>query len=85
MHESKEIKKIQEWKHVPPIIEPIFYYETKNNISGFLRVLWYPPPIKLTPRYNWNIVESGVKHNNPSNNLLTPKSILYFPSHRGIT
>jgi len=26
-------------------------------VSGFLRVLWFPPP-----RYNWNIVESGVKH-----------------------
>ena len=29
-------------------------------------VLRFPPPIKLTwpPRYNWNIVESGVKHHN---------------------
>ena len=24
----------------------------------------FPPPIKLTERYNWNIVESGVKHQN---------------------
>jgi hypothetical protein len=30
----------------------------------FFRVLWFPPPIKLTPRYNWNIVESCVKHHN---------------------
>jgi hypothetical protein len=29
--------------------------------GGFLRLLRFPPPIKLT-RYNWNIVESGVKH-----------------------
>ena len=28
----------------------------------FIRVLRFPPPIKLTARYNWNIVESGVKH-----------------------
>ena len=24
------------------------------------------PPIKLKTRYNWNIVESGVKHHNPA-------------------
>ena len=29
---------------------------------GFLWIFQFPPPIKLTPRYNWNIVESGVKH-----------------------
>ena len=33
-----------------------------RQVVGFLRVLWFPPPIKLTPRYNWNIVESGIKH-----------------------
>jgi hypothetical protein len=32
-----------------------------RQICGFLR---FPPPIKLTPRYNWNIVESSVKHHN---------------------
>ena len=26
----------------------------------FSPVLRFPPPIKLTPRYNWNIVESGI-------------------------
>ena len=30
-------------------------------VSEFLRVLWFPPPW-----YNWNIVESGVKHHNPN-------------------
>ena len=26
----------------------------------------FPPPIKLDmPQYNWNIVESGIKHHNP--------------------
>ena len=35
-----------------------------RQIYGFLWVLRFPPPIKLIARYNWNIVESGVKHYN---------------------
>jgi len=27
-------------------------------------VLRFPPPVKLTPQYNWNIVESGIQHHN---------------------
>ena len=40
-----------------------FNIKSKSHIqvSGFLRVLRFPPPIKLTPRYNWNIFESGIK------------------------
>jgi hypothetical protein len=34
------------------------------QVDGFLRVLRFPPPIKRPPWYNWNIVESGVKHHN---------------------
>ena len=37
---------------------------------GFLWVHQFPPPIKLNARYNWNIVDSGVKHHNP-NSLLS--------------
>jgi hypothetical protein len=33
------------------------------QVSRFLRVLRFPPPIKLTA---WNIIESGVKHQNPN-------------------
>ena len=33
------------------------------QVGGFI---WFPPPIKLTARYNWNIVESGIKHHNPN-------------------
>jgi hypothetical protein len=33
-----------------------------RHVGGFLRVLRFPPPIKWPPRYNWNIVESVVKH-----------------------
>ena len=37
---------------------------------GFLRVLWFPPPIKLTGMiYYWNIVESSIKHHKPSFSL----------------
>jgi len=36
-----------------------------QQVSGFLRVLLFPPPIKLTSN-NWNIVESGIKHHNPN-------------------
>ena len=39
-------------------------------VGGFLRVLRFPPPIKLTPRYSWNIVESDVKHHKPNHNQL---------------
>ena len=36
-----------------------------RQVSGFLQVLWFPPPIKL-PRYNWNIVEIDIIHHNPN-------------------
>jgi hypothetical protein len=31
-----------------------------RQVDGFLRVFRYPLPIKLTQRYNWNIVESDI-------------------------
>ena len=38
------------------------YLSSKSSV--FLRVLRFPQPIKLTValQYNWNIVESGIKH-----------------------
>jgi len=33
------------------------------QVGGFLRVLRFPPPIKLNATYNWNIVESGICDN----------------------
>jgi hypothetical protein len=33
-----------------------------RQVGGFLQLLRFPPLIKLTARYNWNIVESGVKY-----------------------
>ena len=49
----------------------IQHYVTKfvsklRQVGGFSLVLWFPPPINWPPRYNWNIVESGVKHHKPS-------------------
>jgi hypothetical protein len=32
-----------------------------RRVGGFLRVFWFPPPIKLTARNNRNIVKNGVK------------------------
>ena len=43
-------------------------------VSGFLWVLQFPPPIKLTTMiYNWNIVECGVKHHNTKPPPISPK------------
>jgi len=34
-----------------------------RQVGGFLQVRRFPPTIKSwSPRYNWNIVESGAKH-----------------------
>ena len=41
------------------------------QVGGFLRVLWFPPPIKLI--ITWNIVESDIKHHKST---LTPNSIM---------
>jgi hypothetical protein len=39
-----------------------FLFSHLQQVGAFLRVLRFPPLIKLTVRYSWNIVESGVKH-----------------------
>ena len=36
-----------------------------RQVGGFLRVLWLLHQYNWPPRYNWNIVESGVKHHKP--------------------
>ena len=35
------------------------------HFGGFLRVLLFPPPVKLAPQYRRDIVESGVKTPQP--------------------
>ena len=43
-----------------------------RQVSGFLQVLRFPPPNNLNwpPRYNWNIVESGIKHHKPNQPIM---------------
>jgi len=50
-----------------------------QQVSGFLHVLRFPPPIKLTATRN--IVESGVKHHNPN---LNNNYILILPSNHSV-
>ena len=38
----------------------------------------FPPPIKLTPRYIWNIVESGIKHHQTNNTVMLIDDILAY-------
>ena len=33
-----------------------------GQVGGFLRALFFPHQLNWPPRYNWNSVESGVKH-----------------------
>jgi len=37
-----------------------------RQVGGFLWILQFPPPIKLTATIYWNIVESGIKHHQTS-------------------
>ena len=43
-----------------------------RQIGGFLRVLWFPPPLKGLPLYNWNIVESDIKPQKPNQTNKVP-------------
>jgi hypothetical protein len=52
-----------------------------QHVGGFIRVLRFPPPIKLTPRYNWNIVESGIKHQQTFNKQITLYHIMLYRTH----
>ena len=50
-----------------PILKKIRFLHTTHREGGSRRIIWFPPLIKLTvtQRYQWNIVESGVKHHKP--------------------
>jgi hypothetical protein len=43
-------------------------YQRLAKGQRFSPVRRFPPPIKLTPRYNWNIVEREVKNHNQNPN-----------------
>ena len=44
----------------------IKFVSNLQQVGGFLWVLRFPPPKNWPPRYNWNIVESGVKYHKPT-------------------
>ena len=48
-----------------------------RQVCGFLRVLWFPPQKNWLPWYNWNIVESGVKHHQQTKQTLFMELTLY--------
>ena len=39
----------------------IKFVSNLRQVGGFLRVFQFQPQINWRPRYNWNVVESGVK------------------------
>jgi hypothetical protein len=45
------------------------FFSDLRQVGGFLWVLQFPPPIKLTATI-YNIVESGIKHHNPYQKLI---------------
>jgi hypothetical protein len=47
-----------------------------RQVGGFLRVHQFLPPIKLTPQYSWNIVESGIRHH--KTNKQTKKQTFFW-------
>ena len=45
-------------------------------VSDLRQVLRFPPPINWLPRYNWNIVESGVKHHKTNKQATSNNQLL---------
>ena len=57
-----------------------------RKVGEFLWILRFPPPIKLTaPRYNWNIVESGVKSHQTNKHLPTAYTFVLLSIWNNIT
>jgi hypothetical protein len=51
---------IRSWSGVQHYV--IKFVGDLRQVGVFLRVVWFPPPKNRPPRYNWNIVGSGIKH-----------------------
>jgi hypothetical protein len=47
-----------------------------RQVGGFFCVLRFPPQQKWRPRYNWNIVESGIKHHQTNKKLMKISTII---------
>ena len=56
-----------------------------RQAGGFLWVIRFPPPTKLTSRYNWNIVESAVTHNKPNHFSQLAQQVGTFPESMNTT
>ena len=72
-HWSCEFEPCSWWGVLNTTIYVIKFVSDLRQVGGFLRVLWFPPPIKLTAtiyKCNWNIVGSGVKHPKPKTNAI---------------
>ena len=58
---------------------PSWYQTLSDKVCQWLSTgQWFspgPPPIKLTPRYSWNIVESGAKHHQTNKHF---KCLCYY-------
>jgi hypothetical protein len=55
-----------------------------RQVGGFLWVLRFPPPTRLTATiYNRNIVESGVKHHKPNQTIYVIKSWISYGDEHG--
>jgi hypothetical protein len=52
-----------------------------RQIDGILWVLRFPPPMKLTATYNWNIVESCVKHHQTNKQYLLNTNVIEIHTH----
>jgi len=59
---SQRLSPLTLWSRIPSTAGRWFYLD-------FIRILRFPPPIKLTATINWNILESSVKHHNPYPNV----------------
>ena len=76
-------------KKVPKFYFHFFSLGSKKSVLPSLWTYWrcenitaspcgFPHQYNLPPRYNWNIVDSGVKYYNPNPNPFLPKlTILY--------
>ena len=61
----------------------IMWQSLSMTCGRSVRVLRFPPPIKLTTWYNWNFVESGVKHHNPNPFWVKLEAHIHTRSQRG--
>ena len=48
--------------HEPIVLDTTIFVSDLRHVGNFLRILRFPQPKNWPPRYNWTIVESGVKH-----------------------